>query len=86
MRLEGRFTIEIPEGNARKREFWTLARFKRVLGRSRLKREMSGSDSFIASHMGLMQGGRWWPTTDGGLVRLPDDRLPYELEAWMEKP
>jgi hypothetical protein len=35
------------------------------------------------SNMEMMHGGRYWPTTDGGLIALPESKK-FNFRDWLE--
>lgn len=49
----------------------------------RLKRHMTVQDKITAGNMEMMHGGSYWPTTDGGLIAIPDTPK-FIFEEWTE--
>ena len=63
---------------------WSFRDFKKALGRHRLKRAMAGDDDLACGSMSAFFGGRYWPTSDGGCIRLPTADAAFAFEDWVE--
>ena len=58
------------------RSVWAAGRLKAAI--------LTEEDRITVGDMEMMHGGRYWPTTDGGLVALPYDSKKFDFKDWVE--
>jgi hypothetical protein len=65
---------------------WRYKEFRRGMQGKRLKhrRNITSDDKVVMNDMEMMHGGRYWPTTDDGLIALPYDSKKFDFEEWVE--
>ena len=64
---------------------WKFKHFKKAMkGGLKLTRFPAQGDLLVMADMATMHGGKYWPTTDGGLVALPYDSKKFNFNEWLE--
>lgn len=65
---------------------WSFKKFKKGMKGKRLKHRLAitNDDKLVMGDMEMMHGGRYWPTTDDGLIALPYDSKKFDFEEWVE--
>jgi hypothetical protein len=64
---------------------WKFRDFKKAMNGKRLKAAITTeTDKAVVADMEMMHGGRYWPTTDGGLVAIPYDSKKFNFKEWVE--
>ena len=75
---------------ARPRRFkWKFKDFRKQMRNGvKLKHRcnITHEDTIVLSDMEMLHGGRYWPTTDGGLIALPYDSKKFDFNEWVEEP
>ncbi len=74
-------------GKEPRRFQWRFKDFRRAMQGKRLKhgRNVTHDDKLVMGDMEMMHGGRYWPTTDGGLIALPYDSKKFDFKEWVEE-
>lgn len=69
----------------RNRDFkWKFKDFKKVMKSGvRLKKHLNSDDLICMNNMAMMHGGKYWATTDGGIVALPYDSEKFNFNEWV---
>lgn len=68
----------------RERTFkWKFKHFKKAMKGHRLKRYPNQDDLLVMTDMAVVHGGKYWPTTDGGLVALPYGSRKFDFNEWL---
>jgi hypothetical protein len=75
----------MPPPRVQRRFEWRFSDFKKAMNGKRLKAAiLTEEDRITVGDMEMMHGGRYWPTTDGGLVALPYDSKKFDFKDWVE--